>query len=76
MVTVMCGQKSVDRKTTEKWIDMLESKKTVDSSATVNGVRWCGHELRRDDNSILRVALDLELRGKGKRGRPKKTWKK
>ena len=32
--------------------------------------------LRRNDNSVLRVALSLEVSGKKKRGRPKKTWKK
>ena len=32
--------------------------------------------LRRDDDSVLRVALDLEMSDKRKRGRPKKTWKK
>ena len=32
--------------------------------------------LRRDDDSVLRVALDLEVSGNRKRGRPKKTWKK
>ena len=32
--------------------------------------------LRRDDNSVLRVALDLEVSGKRKRERPTKTWKK
>ena len=32
--------------------------------------------LRRDDDSVLRVALNLEVSGKRKRGRPKKTWKK
>ena len=32
--------------------------------------------LRRDDHSVLRVALNLEVSGKRKRGRPKKTWKK
>ena len=32
--------------------------------------------LRRDDNSVLRVAVDLEVRGKRMRERPKKTWKK
>ena len=31
---------------------------------------------RRDDDSVLRVALNLEVSGKRKRGRPKKTWKK
>ena len=37
---------------------------------------WYGHVLRRDDDSVLRVALNLEVTGKRKRGRPKKTWKK
>ena len=32
--------------------------------------------LRRNDDSTLRVALDLEVSGKRKRGRTKKTWKK
>ena len=32
--------------------------------------------LRRDDDSVLRVALNLEVNDKRKRGRLKKTWKK
>ena len=32
--------------------------------------------LRRDDDSVLKIALDLEVTGKRKRKRPKKTWKK
>ena len=32
--------------------------------------------LKRDDNRVLRVGLDLEVSGKRKRGRLKKTWKK
>ena len=32
--------------------------------------------LRRDDGSVLGVALNLEVSGKRKRGRLKKTWKK
>ena len=72
----MCGQKIVDRKTTEEQMDMLGLKETIDRLATANGVRWYGHVLRRDDDSVLRVALNLEVTGKRKRGRPKKTWKK
>ena len=41
-----------------------------------NEVRWYGHVLRRDNHSVLRAALDLEVSGKKKRGRPKKAWKK
>ena len=32
--------------------------------------------LRKDDDSVLRVALNLEVSGERKRGRPKKTLKK
>ena len=55
---------------------MLGSRKTIDQLATANGVRWYGHVLRRDDDSVLRVALDVEVSGKRKRERLKKTWKK
>ena len=75
MVRAMCGQKVVDRKTTEEQMDMLGLKETINRLATANGVRWYGHVLRRDDDSVLRVALNLEVSGKRKRGRPRKTWK-
>ena len=68
MVRAMCGQKVVDRKTTEEQMDMLELKETIDQLATANGVRWYGHVLRRDDNSVLRVALNLEVSDKRKQG--------
>ena len=76
MVRAMCGQKVVDRKTTEEQMDMLGLKKTTDRLATANGVGWYAHVLRRDDDSVLRVALNLEVSGKRKRGRTKKTWRK
>ena len=66
MVRAMCGQKVVDGKATEKQMDMLGLKETIDRLATANGVRWCGHVLRRDSDSVLRVALDLEVSGKRK----------
>ena len=76
MVRAMCGQKVVDRKTTEEQKDMLGLKETIDRLATANGVRWYGHVLRRDDDSVFRIALNLEVSDKRKRGQPKKTWKK
>ena len=54
---------------------MLGLKETIDQLATANGVRWYGHVLRRDDNSVLRVDLDFDVSGKRKRGRLKKAWK-
>ena len=64
---------SYGRKTTEEQIYMLGLKENIGRLATENGVRWYGHVLRRDDDNVLRVALDLEVSGKRKRGRPKKT---
>ena len=74
MVRVMCGQKVVDKKTNEEQMDMLGLKETIDRLAVANGVRWYGHVLRRDDDSVLRVGLNLEVSGNRKRGRPKKIW--
>ena len=54
----------------------LGLRETVDQLATTNGVRWYEHVVRRDDDSVLRVALDLEASGKRKQGQLKKTWKK
>ena len=68
MVRTMCGQKVVHRKTNEEQMDMLGLKENIDQLATANGVRWYGHVLRRDDDSILRFALNLEVTGKRKRG--------
>ena len=39
-VRAMCGQKVVDRKTTEEQMDMLGLKETTDRLATANGGRW------------------------------------
>ena len=57
-------------------MDLLGLKETTDRLATANEVSWYGHVLRRDDDSVLRITLDLEVNGKRKPGRLKKTWKK
>ena len=64
------------RKTTKEQMNTLGLKEIIDQLATVNGVKRYGHVLRRDNDSVLRVALDIEVSGKRKRGPPKKTWKK
>ena len=53
----------------------LGLKETVVQMAKANGVRWYGHVLSRDDRHVLRKALEFKVKGKRKRGRPKKTWK-
>ena len=60
MVRAICGQKVVDGKTTKEPMDLSGLRETIDRLATANGVRWYEHVLKRDDDRVLRVALDLE----------------
>jgi len=36
----------------------------VDKLAKANGVWWYGHVLRRDDDDVLRRALDFKMNGR------------
>ena len=65
----------MEKKRTGDLMEMLGLKETAVQMAKANGVRCYGHVLRRDDGHILRKALEFEVRGKRKRGRPKKMWK-
>ena len=56
-------------------MEMLGLKETVVKIAKANGVKWYENVLRRDDEHVLRKALEFEVKGKRKWGRPKKTWK-
>ncbi len=76
MVRAMCGVKLTDRKKTEDLMEMLGLEESVDQLAKANGVRWYGHVLRRDGDHVLRKALEFNVDGPRKRGRPKKTWKR
>ena len=54
---------------------MLGLNKTMDHFAMASSVRWQGLALRREDGHVLRRALDFEVDGQRKKGRPTKTWK-
>jgi hypothetical protein len=38
--------------------------------------RWIGHTLRKGDESVEKQALDWNLQGARRRGRPKQAWKR
>ena len=40
--------------------------------AIANSVNWYGHVLRRVDDHIIRKALDFEVEGQRKKGRPRR----
>ena len=74
MGSAMCGVKLMDRKKSDKLMEMLGLEGRVEQLAKANGVRWYGHVLRREDDHVLRKALEFEVNGKRKRGCPKKKW--
>ena len=74
MVKSMCGVKLVDKKSTKDRLQMLDFNETKDQLAKSNSVRRCGHVLRKDKNNFLRRALDINIKGTRKVGRPKITW--
>ena len=55
---------------------MLGLSVAIDKLAMENCVGCYGHILRRDDNHVLRMALDFEVEGQSKKGRLKRAWKK
>ena len=63
MVRSMCKVKLVDGKNTEELMEMLGLKKTLDRMAKTNGVRWCGHVIRREDDNILKKEMMMEVNG-------------
>ena len=51
---------------------MLGLKETIYQLPMANSVHWYGHVLRREDGRVLRRALDFEVEGQRKKGRPKR----
>ena len=62
MVRIMCAAKLMEKKRKEELMEMLGLKETVVQMAKVNGERWYGHLLRRDDGHVLRKALEFDVR--------------
>ena len=76
MVRAMCGAKLMEKKKTDDLMNMLGLKDTLYGLARASAVWWYGHVLRRDEDDILKKALDFKVEGKRGRGRPKKMWRK
>jgi len=72
----MCAMKLMDRKNTDELLDMLGLNETLDKMAIASGVRWFGHVLKRNENDVLREALQFEVDGRRERERTTKKHRK
>ena len=66
IVRAMCGVQLKDRKRSTDLMSMQGLKETIDQLAMDNSVHWHGH--------ILRRALDIDVEGQRKKGRPTRMW--
>ena len=55
---------------------MLGLNDSIGQLAIANSVRWYGHVLMREDDHVLRMALDFVVEGQRRKGRLLRTWKK
>ena len=53
----------------------ITAEETAEGLARANGVWWLGHILRRDEDNVLRKALDLIVEGQRGKGRPRMKWR-
>ena len=64
MMRAMCGVKIIEERRSQELTSLLGLKNTLDGLARATGVRWYGHVLRRDNDNVLRRALDFEVAGR------------
>ena len=75
MLRAMCGVKLMDRKNSNELMAMLGLTVSIEMAAKTNALRWFGHVLRTEEDNPVKKALNFEVDGKRKKGRPKSTWK-
>ena len=76
MMRARCGVKMIEKRRSQELMSLLGLKDTLDGLARATGVRWYGHVLRRDNDDVVRRALDFEVAGRRRGGRPNMTWKR
>ena len=74
MARMMCGVTLLDRIPSDSILSRLGIQKTVIDCVEKSKLRWFGHVVRREDSNPIQEAYSLEVPGKRRKGRPRKTW--
>ena len=48
--------------------------KPIIDTIQIDQLRWFGHVMRRDEKTTAKKVLDLKVKGKRTRGRPRTSW--
>ena len=72
MIKMMCGV--VDRVSTDVLRDSVGVVVKIEDMIIQSCLWWYGHVICRDINSQIHEVIKLEITGKRKKGRPRKSW--
>jgi hypothetical protein len=59
---------------TNEEVRRMSSIEAIDVSMRRRRLQWYGHVCRRDKEEDIRMVAEMRIRGKRKRGRPKRRW--
>ena len=74
MLRWMCGVTRLDRIKND-YIRGTVKVAEVTKKMQERRLQWYGHVMRREEESVCRRVMNMEVPGKRKRGRPRKRWK-
>ena len=71
MLRWMCGVTKLDKIGNER---IRGTTKVGEITKKVQERRWHGHVMRREEHYVGRMAIEMKVHGRRKRGRPKRRW--
>ena len=74
MIRIMCGVRLVDKVSTDVLRDRVSVVVKIEGMIIQSRLRWYGHVMRGDINSQIREVMEVEITGKRKKGRQRKSW--
>ena len=74
MIRMMCGVRLIDRVSTDLLRDKVGIAVKIEDIIIQCLLRWYGHVMREDINSQIREVMEVQIAGKRKKGRPRKSW--
>ena len=72
----MCGVRLVDRVLTDVLHDRLSVAVKIEDMIIQSRQQWYDHIMRGDINSQICKVMEVEITGKRKKGRLRKSWEK
>ena len=74
MIRMMCVVRLVDRMLTDVLRDRVGVVVKIKDLIIQSCLQWYSHVMHGDINSQIREVMDVEITGKRKKGRPRKSW--